>query len=85
MTTLVIHAPDYRVKDGAKSFEAVLADGEPGRGHLLVRWEIGAAGKSPFECLRHATKPRDITWVKKAVKSIDNQPILMGFMEGMAA
>ena len=27
VTTLVIHAPDYRVKDGAKGFEAVLADG----------------------------------------------------------
>lgn len=27
MATLVIHAPDYRVKDGAKSFEKVLGDG----------------------------------------------------------
>ena len=27
MATLIIHAPDYRVKDGAKSFEKVLADG----------------------------------------------------------
>ena len=27
MTTLIIHAPDRRVKSGAKSFEAVLADG----------------------------------------------------------
>ena len=34
MTTLVIHAPDYRVKDGAKSFEAVLADGI-GKGYAI--------------------------------------------------
>jgi len=27
MTTLVIHAPDYRVKNGGKSFEAILEDG----------------------------------------------------------
>ena len=34
MTTLVIHAPDYRVKDGAKSFEQVLADGI-GKGYAI--------------------------------------------------
>jgi len=27
MATLVIHAPDHRVKQGAKSFEAVMEDG----------------------------------------------------------
>ena len=28
VTTFVIHAPDYRVKYGAKSFEAVMKDGK---------------------------------------------------------
>jgi hypothetical protein len=37
MTTLVIHAPDYTVKnDAKKSFEAVLADGK-GEGYAISR------------------------------------------------
>jgi hypothetical protein len=40
MTTLVIHAPDARVKrTGAKSFEAVLADGI-GKGYILSPREV---------------------------------------------
>ncbi len=34
MATLVIHAPDWRVKGSAKSFEAVLADGI-GKGYAI--------------------------------------------------
>lgn len=37
MTTLVLHAPDRRVKkDGAKSFEEVLADGI-GKGYIIFQ------------------------------------------------
>ena len=40
MITLVIHAPDHRVKrTGAKSFEAVLADGI-GKGYILSQREV---------------------------------------------
>lgn len=36
MTTLVISAPDYRVKDGAESFETII---EKGRGKGYAIWE----------------------------------------------
>ena len=39
MTTLVIHAPDHRVKDSAKSFEAVLTDGI-GEGYAIFQKDI---------------------------------------------
>jgi len=37
--TLVIHAPDYSVKYGAKNFEAVLADGV-GKGYAIFQKDI---------------------------------------------
>lgn len=39
MATLVIHAPDYRVKQGAKSFAAVLATGI-GDGYAIFQRDI---------------------------------------------
>lgn len=40
MATLVIHAPDHRVKGGAKSFESVLSDGI-GVGYAIYAYDIG--------------------------------------------
>ena len=39
MTTLVIHSPDYRVRGGAKSFEAILKDGV-GVGYAIFQKDI---------------------------------------------
>lgn len=39
MITLVIHTPYHRVKDGAKSFKAVLADGV-GVGYIITPNEL---------------------------------------------
>lgn len=40
MIILVIHAPKYRERDGAKSFEAVLADGK-GEEYAIFRKHAG--------------------------------------------
>lgn len=39
MITLVIHAPDYRVKDSADSFETILASGL-GKGYAIFKKDV---------------------------------------------
>lgn len=39
MTTLVIHAPDYRVKNGEESFETILEKGR-GKGYIIFPKDV---------------------------------------------
>jgi len=57
--TLVIHAPDYRVKYGAKNFEAVLADGV-GKGYAIYQKDISKLPPNSTVVLLRKDKTNDV-------------------------
>ena len=57
--TLVIHAPDYSVKYGAKNFEAVLADGV-GKGYAIYQKDISKLPPNSTVVLLRKDKTNDV-------------------------